>query len=139
MHALREVPRPAEAGALDVEIVVPVYNEQDDLVRCVRRLHEYLRDFPFSSLITIADNASTDATLLLAYRLAAELPGVRVTALTKVTGRTGVEMEALTAVSVACLTVYDMMKAVDREIIIDQVKLLSKTGGTRGDWRRSGG
>jgi cyclic pyranopterin phosphate synthase len=48
-------------------------------------------------------------------------------------------MEALTAVSVACLTVYDMMKAVDREIIIDQVKLLSKTGGTRGDWRRSGG
>jgi cyclic pyranopterin phosphate synthase len=68
-----------------------------------------------------------------------ELPGVRVTARTKVTGRTGVEMEALTAVSVACLTVYDMMKAVDRGIIIDQVKLLSKTGGTRGDWRRSGG
>ena len=78
MHALREVPRPAQAGALDVEIVVPVYNEQDDLVRCVRSLHEYLREFPFSSLITIADNASTDATLLLAYRLAAELPGVRV-------------------------------------------------------------
>jgi cyclic pyranopterin monophosphate synthase len=72
-------------------------------------------------------------------RLEPDLPGVRVTALTKVTGRTGVEMEALTAVSVACLTVYDMMKAVDREIIIDQVKLLSKTGGTRGDWRRSGG
>jgi len=72
-------------------------------------------------------------------RLAPELPGVRVVATAKVTGRTGVEMEALTAVSVACLTVYDMMKAVDREIIIDQVKLLSKTGGTRGDWRRSGG
>ena len=71
-------------------------------------------------------------------RLEPELPGVRVTARAKVTGRTGVEMEALTAVSVACLTVYDMMKAVDREIIIDQVKLLSKTGGTRGDWRRSG-
>jgi cyclic pyranopterin phosphate synthase len=72
-------------------------------------------------------------------RLEPELPGVRVTARARVTGRTGVEMEALTAVSVACLTVYDMMKAVDREIIIDQVKLLSKTGGTRGDWRRSGG
>ena len=70
-------------------------------------------------------------------RLEPELPGVRVTARAKVTGRTGVEMEALTAVSVACLTVYDMMKAVDRGIIIDQVKLLSKTGGTRGDWRRS--
>ncbi|HEX3233010.1 MAG TPA: cyclic pyranopterin monophosphate synthase MoaC [Gemmatimonadales bacterium] len=72
-------------------------------------------------------------------RLEPELPGVRITARTKVTGRTGVEMEALTAVSVACLTVYDMMKAVDREITIDQVKLLSKTGGTRGDWRRSDG
>ena len=72
-------------------------------------------------------------------RLEPELPGVRVTARAKVTGRTGVEMEALTAVSVACLTVYDMMKAVDRESTIDQVKLLSKTGGTRGDWRRSGG
>jgi cyclic pyranopterin monophosphate synthase len=67
-----------------------------------------------------------------------ELPGVRVTALAKTTGRTGVEMEALTAVSVACLTVYDMVKAVDREMSIGEVRLVSKTGGTRGDWRRSG-
>ena len=70
-------------------------------------------------------------------RLAPELPGVRVTATAKVTGRTGVEMEALTAVSVACLTVYDMVKAVDREMVIEGVRLMSKTGGTRGDWRRS--
>jgi cyclic pyranopterin monophosphate synthase len=70
-------------------------------------------------------------------RLAPELPGVRVTATAKVTGRTGVEMEALTAVSVACLTVYDMVKAIDREMVIEGVRLLSKTGGTRGDWRRS--
>jgi cyclic pyranopterin monophosphate synthase len=70
-------------------------------------------------------------------RLEPELPGVRVTALSKATGRTGVEMEALTAVAVACLTVYDMVKAVDRGMVIEEVQLISKTGGTRGDWRRS--
>lgn len=67
-----------------------------------------------------------------------ELPGVRVVATAKVTGRTGVEMEALTAVSVACLTIYDMVKGVDRTMTIHEVRLLSKTGGTRGDWRRAG-
>jgi cyclic pyranopterin monophosphate synthase len=70
-------------------------------------------------------------------RLEPELPGVRVTALARATGRTGVEMEALTAVAVACLTVYDMVKAVDRAMTIEEVRLVSKTGGTRGDWRRS--
>jgi cyclic pyranopterin phosphate synthase len=70
--------------------------------------------------------------------LAADLPGVRITARARATGRTGVEMEALTAVAVACLTVYDMVKAVDREMSIEDVRLISKTGGTRGDWRRSG-
>jgi cyclic pyranopterin phosphate synthase len=70
-------------------------------------------------------------------RLVPELPGVAVTATAKVTGRTGVEMEALTAVSVACLTVYDMVKAIDRGMVIEAVRLVSKTGGTRGDWRRS--
>jgi cyclic pyranopterin monophosphate synthase len=67
-----------------------------------------------------------------------ELPGVRVKATTRATGRTGVEMEALTAVSVACLTVYDMVKSLDREMSINEVRLLSKSGGTRGDWRRPG-
>ncbi|MEP7326008.1 MAG: cyclic pyranopterin monophosphate synthase MoaC [Gemmatimonadota bacterium] len=67
-----------------------------------------------------------------------ELPGVRVSATAKVVGRTGVEMEALTAVAVACLTVYDMVKAVDRGMVIEEVRLISKTGGTRGDWRRAG-
>ena len=66
-----------------------------------------------------------------------ELPGVRITATTKVTGRTGAEMEALTAVAVACLTVYDMVKAVDRGMVIEEVQLVSKTGGTRGDWSRA--
>jgi cyclic pyranopterin phosphate synthase len=74
---------------------------------------------------------------LVEVRLAPDLPGVKVTATAKVTGRTGVEMEALTAVSVACLTVYDMVKAVDRGMVIEGVRLMSKTGGTRGDWRRS--
>jgi cyclic pyranopterin monophosphate synthase len=70
-------------------------------------------------------------------RLEPELPGVRVTALAKSIGRTGVEMEAMTAVAVACLTVYDMVKAVDRGMVIEEVCLVSKTGGTRGDWQRS--
>lgn len=65
----------------------------------------------------------------------AGLPGVNVVATAVATGRTGVEMEALTAVSVACLTVYDMVKAVDRGIVIEGIRLLEKTGGTRGDWR----
>jgi cyclic pyranopterin phosphate synthase len=71
-------------------------------------------------------------------RLDEELPGVRLLATASLTGRTGVEMEALTAVAVACLTVYDMVKAVDREMVIEGVRLLSKTGGTRGDWHRAG-
>ena len=64
------------------------------------------------------------------------LPGVRVTATAKTTGQTGVEMEALTAVSVACLTIYDMLKAVDRAMRIEGVALLEKRGGKSGDWRR---
>lgn len=63
------------------------------------------------------------------------LPGVRVTATARVTGPTGVEMEALTAVSVACLTVYDMTKAVDRGMRIEGVRLLAKSGGRSGDFR----
>jgi cyclic pyranopterin phosphate synthase len=60
------------------------------------------------------------------------LPGVRVTAEVKVSGQTGVEMEALTAVSVACLTIYDMVKAADRAMRIEGVRLLSKSGGRSG-------
>jgi cyclic pyranopterin phosphate synthase len=60
------------------------------------------------------------------------LPGVRVTAEVKVGGQTGVEMEALTAVSVACLTIYDMVKAVDRGMRIENVRLLRKEGGRSG-------
>jgi len=72
-------------------------------------------------------------------RLDETLPGVRVRAAARAVGRTGVEMEALTAVSVALLTVYDMVKAVDRGMAIERVRLLEKTGGTHGDWRRAAG
>jgi cyclic pyranopterin monophosphate synthase len=63
------------------------------------------------------------------------LPGLRVTALARVTGKTGVEMEALTAASIACLTIYDMAKAVDRGMVISGIHLLEKTGGKSGDYR----
>ena len=65
------------------------------------------------------------------------LPGVRVETSAKAVGRTGVEMEALTAASVALLVVYDMVKAVGHDMEISQVRLLEKTGGTRGDWNRT--
>jgi cyclic pyranopterin monophosphate synthase len=74
--------------------------------------------------------------LAVATELDAALPGVRVRATARLSGRTGVEMEALTAVAVACLTIYDMVKAADRGMVIEDVRLVSKTGGTRGDWHR---
>jgi cyclic pyranopterin monophosphate synthase len=66
------------------------------------------------------------------------LPGLRVEAMARLTGQTGVEMEALTAVSVACLTLYDMAKAVDKAMEITGVRLLSKTGGKSGNWNHPG-
>ncbi len=60
---------------------------------------------------------------------------VEITATVRTTGKTGVEMEALTAVSVAALTVYDMCKAVDRGMRIEGIRLVSKTGGKSGDWQ----
>ncbi len=63
------------------------------------------------------------------------LPGVNVRAAVRVTGRTGVEMEALTAVAVACLTVYDMVKAVERGIRIEGIHLIEKYGGKSGHYR----
>lgn len=62
------------------------------------------------------------------------LPGFRVAAEVRTRAVTGVEMEALTAVSVACLTLFDMLKAVDRTMVIDGVEVTSKSGGKSGDW-----
>ncbi|MDP1873472.1 cyclic pyranopterin monophosphate synthase MoaC [Phenylobacterium sp.] len=60
--------------------------------------------------------------------------GLSVTARVRTTGQTGVEMEALTAVSVACLTVYDMLKAAEKGMVIEAVRLTAKSGGASGDW-----
>jgi cyclic pyranopterin phosphate synthase len=65
----------------------------------------------------------------------AALPGLEVTARVKVAGKTGVEMEALTAVAVACLTIYDMVKAVDRGMRIEGIRLIEKHGGRSGHFR----
>jgi cyclic pyranopterin phosphate synthase len=64
-----------------------------------------------------------------------ELGGIHVTALARLAGQTGVEMEALTAASVTLLTIYDMAKALDQGMVISDVRLLSKSGGKSGDWR----
>ncbi len=70
------------------------------------------------------------------FRLNREESSVEIAATVRLTGRTGVEMEALTAVSVAALTVYDMCKAVDREMVIDRIRLVRKSGGKSGEFRR---
>ena len=62
------------------------------------------------------------------------LPGVRITAIARTWGKTGVEMEALTAVAAACLTVYDMVKSADRGMVIEAVRLIHKSGGRSGDY-----
>ena len=65
------------------------------------------------------------------------LPGVRVEAIVRTTGRTGVEMEALAAATIALLTVYDMAKAMDKSMVINDISLAEKTGGARGDYTRA--
>ncbi len=64
-----------------------------------------------------------------------ELPGFRVTSEVRTHAVTGVEMEALTAVSVACLTLFDMLKAIDRTMVISGIEVVAKTGGKSGSWR----
>ena len=65
-----------------------------------------------------------------------DLPGVQIEATCKVTGQTGVEMEALTAASIAALTLYDMCKAMDRGMTIENTQLIRKSGGVSGEWQR---
>lgn len=71
----------------------------------------------------------------VAVDLDLDATGVTVTATARTTGQTGVEMEGLMAVSIALLTIYDMAKALDRGMVIGDIRLLSKTGGKSGDWR----
>jgi cyclic pyranopterin phosphate synthase len=93
-------------------------------IMAAKRTHELI---PLCHALLLS-KVSVDLTLDEA------LPGVRVTAEAKLAGQTGVEMEALTAVSVACLTIYDMVKAVDRGMVIDNIRLLAKSGGRSGDY-----
>lgn len=86
-----------------------------------------------SDLIPLCHPLAMDQ-VAVAVGLVPEWPGLRVIAQASATTRTGVEMEALTAVSVACLTVYDMVKAVDRQMRIEGIRLLEKSGGASGDW-----
>jgi len=65
----------------------------------------------------------------------AETDGIRVTTIARCTGKTGVEMEALTATSAALLTIYDMAKAIDKGMVISGLRLLKKSGGKSGDWK----
>ena len=70
------------------------------------------------------------------FLLSEENKSVSVTVTVKSSGKTGVEMEALTSVSIACLTIYDMLKYTGKDMVISQIKLLEKTGGKSGDYKR---
>jgi cyclic pyranopterin phosphate synthase len=71
--------------------------------------------------------------LTVEFEIKPELPGIEITATGKTTGKTGVEMEALTAVSIAALTIYDMVKSAEKTMHIQNIRLVSKQGGTSGD------
>ena len=86
-------------------------------------------------LIPLAHPLTLDQVLVTA-RLDPKLPGVRIRAETRVEAKTGVEMEALTACTVALLAVYDMVKAADRGMVIGDVRLIEKSGGRSGVWKR---
>jgi len=86
-----------------------------------------------SDLVPMCHPIGLDA-VEIAFELVED--GVLIEATALATARTGVEMEAMTAVSIACLTVYDMVKSVDRSVIIGPVQLLEKSGGKSGDFRR---
>lgn len=86
-------------------------------------------------LIPLCHPLAIDAVML---DFAFEEDGLRAIATVSLTGRTGVEMEALVAVSTALLTIYDMAKAIDRTMVIGEVRLIEKRGGRSGDWKAPG-
>ena len=85
-----------------------------------------------AELIPLCHPLALDAVTV---EFAFEADGVRATARASLTGRTGVEMEAMTAAAIALLTVYDMAKALDKAMVVEEIRLLEKTGGKSGDWR----
>ena len=93
-------------------------------IMAAKRTHELIPLAHPLALTSVAVDIEPDANL----------PGLRIRATARVAGQTGVEMEALTAVSVACLTIYDMAKAVDRGMVITGIRLKEKRGGKSGTW-----
>lgn len=89
-----------------------------------------------SELIPLCHNIPL-TNVSVEFELDGSLPGVRVTSMASATARTGVEMEALTCAAVALLTIYDMTKALGKEMVIGEVRLISKSGGKSGSWRRA--
>ena len=87
-----------------------------------------------SELVPLCHPLALDA---VEVRVTLAEPGLLVEATARTSGPTGVEMEALTAVSVACLTIYDMLKAAERGIVIEAIELVAKSGGRSGEWRRT--
>jgi cyclic pyranopterin phosphate synthase len=105
-------------------------------VRAVAEIAGVMAAKRTSDLIPLCHPLPLDAAVV-SVEPSADGSGLTVVATTRTTGRTGVEMEALTAVSVALLTLYDMLKAVDRGMTIEGVRLVAKSGGASGDWVRS--
>jgi len=110
-------------------------NKKGD-VRAVAEIAGVMAAKKTADLIPLCHPLPLDAAVV-SVEPSADGSGLAVTAVTRTTGRTGVEMEALTAVSVALLTLYDMLKAVDRGMTIEGVRLVAKSGGASGDWVRS--
>ena len=89
-----------------------------------------------AELIPLCHPLALDAVMVdFTFEESDDFAGVRATARASLTGRTGVEMEAMTAAAIALLTIYDMAKALDKAMVVDEVRLLEKTGGKSGDWR----
>ena len=140
-----------------LSIIIPALNAAADLPLCLEGLMPGLEAWLIREVIVV-DGGSADATARIAGIQAAKkcsdliplchpLPLTKITvdlelranlmvitALCKTTGKTGVEMEALTAASIAALTVYDMCKGIDKGMVIRQTRLLEKFGGKSGDW-----
>lgn len=105
-------------------------------VRAVAEIAGVMAAKKTADLIPLCHPLPLDAAVV-SVEPSADGSGLTVSAVTRTTGRTGVEMEALTAVSVALLTLYDMLKAADRGMTIEGVRLLAKSGGASGDWTAS--
>lgn len=133
--------KPTTARTATAEAIVHISNELASAIRENKIAKGNI--FEVARLAAIQAAKRTDELIPLCHslpldsiniELALDENKVRITATARATARTGVEMEALTAASVAALTIYDMGKAIDRSMTISSIRLLSKTGGAHGDY-----